>query len=287
LPYRDSKIAVIFDYDETLIGDSTTRFLAENGIDTDRFWGEDVAALLKEGYDPTHAWLNLFIERFGEGEPLGPVTNKTLNEFGATLDDSYSPGIPELFDDLRAIVGEYRDISIEFYVISGGLEEIIRGSGVMQDKITDIWACLLGEDPDTGYVKRIKRCVTFTEKTRHIFEINKGLESKDTLANPLLVNKDVPEEDRRVPLHNMIYVGDGLTDIPCFSLLSHNGGLAFGVFDPSEAKSARRALLEFLKPGRVVSMHRAQYREDDELGALLRAAVASLCSRIAVDRESA
>jgi hypothetical protein len=157
----------------------------------------------------------------------------------------------------------------------------------MQDNITDIFGCLLGEDPKTGYLARIKRCVTFTEKTCHLFEINKGLQSKDTITNPLLVNKYVPEEDRRIPLKNMIYVGDGLTDIPCFSLLGKSGGRSFGVFDPTQRTAARRAFLEFLEPNRVVSMHSALYRDTDDLGSLLRAAVAALCTRITVDRESA
>jgi hypothetical protein len=78
--------------------------------------------------------------------------------------------------------------------------------------VTDLWACLVDEDPTSGFLGRIKRCVTFTEKTRHLFEINKGLQSKDTSSNPYLVNKFVPPEERRIPFANMIYVGDGLTD---------------------------------------------------------------------------
>jgi 2-hydroxy-3-keto-5-methylthiopentenyl-1-phosphate phosphatase len=290
LPYRDSRIlAVVFDYDETLVtGDSTTRFLEEHGVDAEKFWREDVAGLVKDGYENTHAWLNLFLDMVGDDAPLGPVTQIMLREFGATLDDKYAPGIPEVFDDLRTIVAsDFRDISIEFYVISGGLEEIIRGSKLMQDNMTDIFGCLLGDDPQTGYVARIKRCITFTEKTRHLFEINKGLQAKDTLANPLLVNKAIPEDERRIPFKNMIYIGDGLTDIPCFSLLAKNGGRSFGVFDPTQKTSARRAFLEFLEPKRVVSMHSAQYGENDDLGSLLRVAVAALCTRITVDRESA
>jgi hypothetical protein len=289
LPYRESGIlAVVFDYDDTLVnGDSTTRFLADHGVDTERFWREEVATLVSDGYETTHAWLALFLEMAGDGKALGRVTNASLRDFGATLDSHYAPGIPGLFGELRGIVGEYRDISIEFYVISGGLETMIRGSTVIGDHMTDVFGCLLGEDPATGNVARIKRCVTFTEKTRHLFEVNKGLRSSETVSNPLLVNKFVPPEDRRIPLENMIYIGDGLTDIPCFSLLAKSGGRSFGVFDPTQRSSARRAFLEFLEPGRVVSMHSAQYREEDDLGALLRAAVAALCTRIEVDRQSA
>ena len=73
----------------------------------------------------------------------------------------------------------------------------------------------------------IKRCVTFTEKTRFLFEINKGISPSAAAAQPHLVNQLIREEDRPIPFANMIYVGDGLTDIPCFSLIEKGGGVAF------------------------------------------------------------
>jgi len=69
------------------------------------------------------------------------------------------------------------------------------------------------------------------------------------------VNRDVPADRRPVPFENMIYVGDGLTDIPCFSLLKKERGASFGVFDPARKESARRAFTEFLRTDRVISMH--------------------------------
>ena len=80
----------------------------------------------------------------------------------------------------------------------------------------------------------------------------------------------------------MIYIGDGLTDIPCFSLLKRFDGTCFGVFDPSNESKAKRAFLEFLKPRRVISMHSAKYGANDDLGSLLRAAVSTTCSRLVI-----
>jgi hypothetical protein len=101
------------------------------------------------------------------------------------------------------------------------------------------------------------------------------------------VNKDVPEAARRIPFRNMIYIGDGLTDIPCFSLVSKSGGTAFGVFHPDEEKSTKRAFLEFLKTDRVVSCHAPRYRKQDELGSLLRTAVQARCNQIVLERQEA
>lgn len=132
----------------------------------------------------------------------------------------------------------------------------------------------------TAYFRYIRRCVSFTEKTRYLFEINKGIPQGESSKNPYLVNKAVAESDRRVPFENMIYVGDGLTDIPCFSVVGMGHGFAFGVFDPSEEGKAKRALTEFLEPKRVVSMHKPAYRSDDELGSILRVTVATIATRI-------
>lgn len=100
--------------------------------------------------------------------------------------------------------------------------------------------------------------------------------------NPNLVNQLVPEESRRVPFENIIYVGDGLTDVPCFSLVEKNRGTPFGVFQAGQ-ESAKQAFQKLLATRRVVSMHHPDYRPDAELGALLRAAVSSVCSKIIIN----
>ena len=146
---------------------------------------------------------------------------------------------------------------------------------------------MLAGDTEDGQIKYIQRCVTFTEKTRYLFEINKGLAPAKTQSNPYLVNEDVAQEKLRVPFSNIIFVGDGLTDIPCFSLVKHFGGTPIGVFDPRTDLAAKRALLEFLKPERVISIHAPKYRKTDDLGAIIRAAVAVRCGKIELERKQA
>jgi hypothetical protein len=133
----------------------------------------------------------------------------------------------------------------------------------------------------------IKRVISFTEKTRYIFEINKGIDPEESTKNPYLVNTDIPKDDCKIPFPNMIYVGDGLTDIPCFSTISHYGGTAFGVFDPANPAIAKRAYLEFLQPHRVVGMHAPNYEKNKELGSFLRVAVTNICNRIVVAQQTA
>lgn len=277
-----SVLAVIFDFDDTLAPDSTSALLRKHGLDPDKFWSRDVKALLDQGYDPPLAYLNLLLNNVGPGKPLGELRNSDLAEFGASLDTTWFPGLPDLFRDLRSLVAEHRDITIEFYIVSSGLQAIIQGSDHVRGHFRGVYGCQLGEDADTGLVRYIKRCVTFTEKTRFLFEINKGISPEDAATQPHRVNELIPAESRPVPFRNMIYVGDGLTDIPCFSVVKNGGGTTFGVFHPGQ-ESAKQAFQRFLDTGRVHSMHRPEYGEDGELGVMLRAAVSTVASRIGLD----
>jgi phosphoglycolate phosphatase-like HAD superfamily hydrolase len=280
-------IAVVFDFDDTLVPDSTTMLLKEHGIDPDKFWKHDAKALVTRGYDPTLAWLRLLLDAVGPDAPLGLLTNERLHEFGASLDAHFHAGLPALFDELKAMVQEYRIITVEFYIVSGGLQAVIEGSVIVQKYFAGVYGCTLDEAGEPLTIRHVKRAINFTEKTRYLFEINKGLTPKQTQENPYLVNREIPKAKRRVPFRNMIYVGDGLTDIPCFSLLTRFGGTCFGVFDPTDHAKAKRALLEFLKPRRVIGMHSPKYGQNDDLGSLLRAAVSSLSTRIVVDQQTA
>jgi phosphoserine phosphatase len=280
-------LAVVFDFDDTLVPDSTTKLLRKHDIDPKKFWKKDVRALIQSGYDPSLAWLKLVIDNVGPGMPLGSITKKSLRQFGATLDGDFYSGIPELFEDLRSIVKKSKAGEIEFYIVSGGLQDVLEGSKIVRKYFSGVYACDLAEDESTGFIKYVKRCVTFTEKTKYLFEINKGIAPKEARRNPYLVNKNVDVPKRRIHFKNMIYVGDGLTDIPCFSLLKKLSGTAFGVFDPAQTKSAKRALVEFLKPDRVISVHAPRYGKNDELGSLLRAAVGARCAQLKVEAKQA
>ncbi len=273
-------IAVVFDFDDTLTDDSTTKLLESRGVDATSFWQKDMKVRIDEGWDPPLAYLTWILESVGSGKRFGNLTNAQLREFGATLE--FYEGIPELFDDLRAITLEHvlTRPAIEFYIVSGGLEEIIRGSSIAKH-FAGIWGCTFSESD--GCVRHIRNSITFTEKTKALFAINKGISDFETRQNAYSVNRDRRPEDRRVPFRNMIYLGDGLTDVPCFSLLKQFGGWSFGIFDPRKEGSPKKAWENLVAPKRVTSAHSPQYRKDDDLGAMLRAAVKQICMRLDLD----
>ena len=275
-------IAVVFDFDDTLVPDSTTSLLESRGIDAQEFWSDLVPPLVDDGYDPPLAYLRLLLDRIGAGRPLGELSNEDLRRFGGGLDAAYFPGMPQMLDDLRTLVDEFRDVTVEFYIVSGGLQEIIAGSRIVQEHFDGFYGCQLGEGDD-GVIRYVKRCVTFTEKTRYLYEINKGIRVTDSRRKPHSVNNKV--EVRRVPFEHMIYIGDGLTDIPCFSLVRNGGGRTFGVL--ARSKSAKQTFQDLLQERRVDSLHSPDYGSDADLGTLIRAAVSTLGASIDLDQEQA
>ena len=272
-------IAVIFDFDDTLVPDSTTALLRRYGIDPGDFWGTFAPSLVSEGYDPPLAYLRLILDRIGGDQPFGALSNADLRQFGASLDATFYPGLPNLFTDLKDSMEGFRDTGVEFYIISGGLQEVIAGSRIVREHFDGFYGCELGEGPD-GMLRYVKRCVTFTEKTRYLFEISKGIRVEESRTNPNLVNKGAL---RRIPFEHMVYVGDGLTDIPCFSLIRERGGRTFGVL--SRTKSAKQAFQELLQTRRVDSLHSPNYGKEADLGALIRAAVSTLATSIELEAQ--
>lgn len=283
-------IALIFDFDDTLIPDSTSSLLEEYSLDPEKFWNEEVRGLVNDGFEPTHAFLTNFIKHCNTGQKLHGISDKELLEFGKKISNSFYRGFPEIMDKLTSIVDKYEDIKLEFFIISGGLQKVIEGTSV-SNKFHGIYASELKFEE--GRYRYVKRAVTFTEKTRYIFEINKGIKSIDTLKRPYKVNEFVHPEKRRVPFYNMIYVGDSRTDIPCFSLVINGeggtmgGGNAYAVFDPNDVKSAASKFKDFISQRRdKVQTHPAIYTEDS-FGATLKLAIEQKCARIMTKRENA
>ncbi|MFB6187863.1 MAG: hypothetical protein ABEI86_13490 [Halobacteriaceae archaeon] len=271
----DTHIALIFDFDDTLVPDSTSQFLAENGIDPDNFWTEEHKPLLEKGYDPANAWLQLILDRVGPDNELGEITTEDLRHFGTTLNEETFDGLPELFEDLNDIVDDYHDTTIDYYIISGGLRNIILGTEI-SDYMTAIYASEFAQHHE-DWITHIKRSVNFTEKTRYLFEINKGLQYSHTRTNPYIVNTPMDESERRVPWENMIYVGDGTTDVPCFSLIKKQGGQPYGIFNPDNESSKQQAIELMEAPDRVQAAYKPKFSESGDIGNIIRSKVEGIC----------
>tara|TARA_Y100001934_G_C12384293_1_gene794511 strand:+ start:4949 stop:5797 length:849 start_codon:yes stop_codon:yes gene_type:complete len=214
-------ITIISDCDNTLIPDATSSLLEINGIEPQPFW-DNIAQTVRQGWDPPIAWMNELISLIKQGKIIQD-TNKKLVEFGAGLETF--PGADTFVTKLNEKFEAEFDVKIKGYVVSSGIEPLMQGTK-LSDSFTDIFGGRFYEKD--GTIEGIQSCITFTEKTKFLYAINKGVES-NIRNEPYDVNKFVPKNERPVQVQNMIYLGDGPSDIPCFSMVEQLGGTGIAV----------------------------------------------------------
>ncbi len=272
-------IALVFDFDDTLAPDSTSGFLADMGVDVEQFWAQEVGPLLaQQDWDPVPAYLYKMIELSRSGSH-GTITRERLQQWGSRL--PLHSGVETLFSRLRTTgQAQHPQIQIEFYLITSGIGDVVRSTPIASE-FTDIWASEFIYDPQTSGIEFPRRIVSFTDKTRYLFHIQKGIIGSASRNKPFEVNRKIPEDRLRVPFEQMIFVGDGYTDIPCFSLIRRSGGVAFGVWDPKHRDKRSRAW-GFIQEGRVSNLNQARYDDEAELYQWLEEAVDSIASRMAI-----
>ena len=259
-------IAVIWDFDKTLVnGYMQDPIFKEYGVEARAFWDE-VNALPDKYWREQRVkvnretiYLNHFINCAKKGIFPG-LNNQKLRAYGREL--VFYPGIPDIFERTKALVAgesKYReyDIKVEHYVVSTGMAEIIRGSAVM-DHAEAVWGCeFIEEDFGQGrIISELGYTIDNTSKTRAIFEINKGVPQ-----NPHIdVNSKMPESLRRVRFENMIYIADGPSDIPAFSLVGARGGSTFAIYPKGDWK-AMGQVEQMRMDGRIDMFAEADYTE--------------------------
>ena len=260
-------IAVICDFDGTLCPDTADRLVSKLGLNPGHFWKE-VAALVEDGWDPPLAWLNRLLELARRGK-IEPVTRELLQTVGRGME--LYPGVLDFIDRYRGRLqenAEFRDagVTINWYIVSAGLEEILKATPAGQ-LATDIFGCALDYD-EHGVAVSVKSAVTFTEKTKFIFAINKGISGEELRRNPYRVNDAMDLADRAIPFEHMVYLGDGPSDIPCFSMIRAQGGKGVGVTPPDDIEL--RKPYELAEGQRVtVGPYTADYRDSSDLFRML------------------
>jgi hypothetical protein len=275
-------IAVVFDFDDTLAPDSTSSLLAELGVNVKQFWASEVNPLLALGWDPIPAYLYRLLERSRAGGAGMPLTQAKLAAWGKRI--RVYDGATRVFDRLRKTAGAVDPgVSVEFYMISSGIGEVLRATRIAKH-FAAIWACDYAYDSG-GSILFPKNVVSFTDKTRYLFHVSKGLIGADFRNKPFEVNRKVPAASLRVPFDQMVFVGDGYTDIPCFSLVRKQGGIAIGVYDREDRKRWGRAW-GFIEDDRVSNLVPADYSSGSALSNSLMMAVESMANRIALRRST-
>lgn len=229
-------VAIMYDFDKTLCTKDMQEyaFIPALGMSSSAFWGEVNAMTDAEEMDNILAYMYKMVEKAKEKKV--PITRDTFQKMGSKVE--YFDGVKTWFERINAY-GEKVGVRVEHYIVSSGIKEIIEGTEIARF-FKKIYACEFMYDYN-GSIQWPKFAVNYTAKTQFLFRINKGVLTIDSKSADKL-NRFTPENERRVPFRNMIYIGDGLTDVPCMKLVKSYGGQSIAVFDQEKGKDAAEAL---------------------------------------------
>jgi phosphoserine phosphatase len=268
---RKTKVALIYDFDGTLSPGNMQEhtFIPQLNVDSSKFWNEAKRIAKEQEADEILAYMHLMLKEADKSEIK--IDKKSFKESGKNI--PFFNGVNEWFDRINEY-GNNIDLNIEQYIISSGIKEMIEGSPI-SNKFKKIYASSFLYDQ---YNKAISPGVgiNYTTKTQYLFRINKGL--LDIWDN-LEINKYIPEDERDIPFRNMIYIGDGSTDVPCMKLVKERGGHSLAVYKPKSRKKAKAD--ELINENRVNFVSPANYSAGTRLDKIIK----TILRKIAVDNE--
>jgi hypothetical protein len=246
-------IALMYDFDKTLCTKDMQEytFIPNVGMKPGQFWREADELAVKKKMDRVLAYLYVMLDK-AQSSKIS-IHRKDFVRLGRDLE--FYPGVREWFERISSFAAD-AGVKIEHYIISSGLHEIIEGSSINK-YFKEVFACeFLYDENDIACWP--KNAVNYTTKTQFLFRINKGVLD---ISDDDDLNKFTPDDERPVPFRNMIYIGDGLTDVPCMKLVKINGGYSIAVYQ----KNKKSRVEDLLQHQRVDFTVPADYSEGSEL----------------------
>ena len=251
-------IAFLYDFDKTLCTTDMQdyAFIPSLGYTPGEFWGIANSFGWKNRMDGLLAYMYTMIDECRKKNIR--LDREYLVSCGRSIE--LFPGVKDWFARINAF-GAQQGVKVEHYVLSSGLKDIIEGSGISHE-FKEIYACefLYNED---GLAYWPKLDVNFTNKTQFVYRINKGVLD---IANDKDLNASMPDDSKRIPFTNMIYVGDGLSDVPCMKMMRAYGGQAVAVYQDGN----RPGVEDLLAKGRVDFIFPADYSEGTMLDTTMK-----------------
>lgn len=245
-------VAIMYDFDRTLCTKDMQdySFIPRLNMTEDEFWKYSNELGQREHMDSILAYMYAMVRMSREKNI--PLLRNDLVEMGANVE--FFEGVKDWFKRISDF-GKNLGMQVEHYVISSGMKEIIEGTEISK-YFKSIFACEFLYD-ENGNAVWPKTDVNYTNKTQFVYRINKGVLD---VANDVDLNRSMPEDSKRVPFCNMIYIGDGLSDVPCMKMMKAYGGYSIAVYQQKDSK-----VEDLLMKDRVDFIYPADYSENTGL----------------------
>ncbi len=267
-------VAMMYDFDKTLSTKDMQEysFIPKLGLTAQEFWEQSNALARKEKMDRILSYMYMMVRMSKDKHQ--PIRREDFVALGKKI--QLYPGVESWFARINAFALE-QGVRVEHYLISSGLKEIVEGCSIF-DQFKEVYASEFLYD-ENGVAVWPKLAVNYTAKTQFLFRINKGVLD---ISNDLDLNRSIPDELRPVPFRNMIYIGDGLTDVPCMKLVKLNRGQSLAVYKKEKATG-----YSLLTDKRVDLIAPADYREGKKLDKLVKMILQkmALMSRLAAEHQ--
>ncbi len=275
--FARSTLAIVYDFDGTLTPQPMQEYtvLPELGISPDAFWAEVNAEVRATGGDAILTYMRLLVEKIEANK--AHLNRDTLRRLARGI--QYYPGVAGWFERINAYVRARSGGVVEtrHYIISAGLSEILEGISI-KHHFERIYASQYHfNHHDVACFPTI--VINDTSKTQYLFRINKGREQAGES-----INEYMPENERPIPFTHMLYIGDGLTDVPCMTVTKKYGGFAVAVHNPAHAASIETCR-ELVRADRIDYFAAADYRPGRVLEKRVKTLLDLIVARIQFARE--
>lgn len=254
-------VAIMYDFDKTLSTKDMQdfAFIPSLGMESADFWQATNDFGSQQKMDSILAYMYTSVrecERHGK-----PLKREELMAHGKSVE--FFKGVDTWFDRINAYAHE-QGAEIEHYIISSGMKEIIEGTDIAC-KFKEIFACEFYYD-ENGNAAWPKTAVNYTNKTQFVYRINKGVLD---ISNDVDLNRSMPDDSKRIPFANMIYIGDGLSDVPCMKMMQAYGGQSIAVYPEGNKHKVEDLLIK----DRVNFIYPADYSSGGELEATMKSII--------------
>lgn len=264
---RNNIIAIMYDFDKTLCAKDMQEytFIPNLGMDAKSFWNEANQVREENKMDQVLTYMYLMFKKMIDNNRS--LKRNYLNDMGKEIE--LFPGVDGWFKRINEY-GKEKGMIVEHYIISSGLKEIIEGTKIGKE-FKEIYASEFFYNED-GNAMWPKIAVNYTNKTQFLNRINKGVLD---ISDDDGLNKKMIDDERRIANTNMIYIGDGFTDVPCMKLTKDGGGVSIAVYTEKNQKNAE----DLLYDGRINYMVVADYSEGSQIDKIIKKTIDAMAIR--------